>query len=156
VNLPLTLVNHQQMQRGAWNFGRSFECLWDVPCQIIKIFSRDRGLSPYVNHHKCHGYRVAGEAAARRVKYRKHILDFRAPINDICARFALRIKKEQRKDRVKKRVATKNENDWHQLTTFYGGRQQYLGREIALGENKWKQIATFWNACSFVKSGSCN
>jgi hypothetical protein len=68
-------------------------------------------LSPYVNYHKCHGNRVAGETAARRVQYRKNTLEFRAPINDISARFALRRKKEQRKERVEKRVAIKNEND---------------------------------------------
>jgi hypothetical protein len=68
-------------------------------------------LSPYVHYHKCHGNRVAGETAARRVKYSKNTLDFRAPINDIGARFALRRKKEQRKDRVEKRLAIRNEND---------------------------------------------
>jgi len=85
--------------------------LWDVPCQIIKIFLRDPGVSPYVNYHKCHAYRVAEERVARRVQYRKNTLDFRAPINDTSARFALRRKKGQRKDRAEKRVTTINEND---------------------------------------------
>ena len=78
---------------------------------------------------------ISGETAARPVQHRKNILDFRAPINDISVRFALRRKKGQRKDRVEKRVAIINENDSHQSTTFYGDRQQYLGREMALGEN---------------------
>jgi hypothetical protein len=62
-------------------------------------------VSPYVNYRKCHAYRAAGETAARQAQYRKNILDFRAPINDISARFALRRKKGQREDRVEKRVA---------------------------------------------------
>jgi hypothetical protein len=77
----------------------------------IKIFSRDRGVSPYVNYYKFHAYRVAREKTARWVKYKKNILDFRAPINDTSARFALRRKKGQRKDRMEKRAAIINEND---------------------------------------------
>jgi hypothetical protein len=68
-------------------------------------------VSPYVNYHKGHAYGVAGETAVRRVQYRKNILDFRAPINDISVRFALKRKKGQRKDRVEKRVAMIKEND---------------------------------------------
>jgi hypothetical protein len=46
-----------------------------------------------------------------RVEYNTGKIDFRAPINDTSARFALRRKKGQRKDTTEKRVGTINEND---------------------------------------------